>query len=212
MLVIKNLQKYHVGIGDSTSIENHFARPFLTPVPGGEGFKLKSFHFDGDISLSLTRFIKSQPSITHFIASNCFPPHKFGDALLPNVSSISGSAELVYRSVPGRPVSSVVCADHLDHERVMEILASLSESTVPIQTLKLPLLNARTASDVLPLISHLLPSITSLSIPCRIMNDKTVSLASLTKSAFVNDSPICLAIGSLPHIPRGAIPQRAEWV
>lgn len=174
---IKNLQKYHLGIGESTSIENHFARPFLTPVPLEDGFKLKNFHFDGDNSLSLIRFIKSQPSITEFVASNCFPPNKLGDALLPNVTTLSGSAELVYRAVAGRPVSTVCCADHLDHERVPEILAKLGQSTACIKTLKLPITNARTASDMMPLIAHTLPSISSLYIPCRIPQDKTVSLS-----------------------------------
>jgi len=167
---MRHLTSYNLAIGRYSSsritarviLENQFAHPFL---PLEAPFKLQSFSCVGlSLNTLLVGFLRDQKAITKFDAPGLTSQYRLGPPVLPGLRTICGTAGLLRRVVPGRPVDSVRCTSAVADVSFLALVERLRESSCPLKEFILPSVFLTAARDYLPVLANNIPSLESLVV------------------------------------------------
>lgn len=155
--------------------ENKFATPFL---PLDAPFKLQSFSCMGlSLNAPLVQFLRDQNAITKLDAPGLSSRYRLGPPVLPGLRTICGTAGLLRRVVPGRPVDSVRCTSPVANVSFFDLVGRLQQSSCPLKEFIFPSVFLTAARDYLPILANNFPSLESL-----VMSDRTPTFLSGTEN------------------------------
>jgi hypothetical protein len=168
LFAMKQLTSYNLALGRYSSphpitgiiLDNKFAPPFL---PLDAPFRLQSFSCVGlSLNAPLVRFLRDQNAITKFDAPGLSSRYRLGPPVLPGLRTICGTAGLLQRVVPGRPVDSVRCTSPVANVSFFALVQRLRLSSCPLKEFILPSMFLTAAREHLPVLANNLPSLESL--------------------------------------------------
>lgn len=167
---MRQLTSYNLAIGRYSSNrltgratpEDQLTRPFL---PLNAPFKLQGFSCVGlSLNALLVGFLRDQNAITRLDAPSLTSRYRLGPPVLPGLRAICGTAGLLRRVVPGRPVDSVRCTSPVVDAPFIDLVERLRESSCPLREFILPSVLLTAARDYLPVLANNLPSLESLVV------------------------------------------------